>query len=135
MRSRSGQVVERVAHELLEVLVVERIELHELVFVGIHREPFARELLGVAHDLFELLLGLRVAPAGHAHRHERHAAHQRRDDDHAERDVLERVHRPDRAEALADDEHDQAQRHRDQRGHADASELTGGCGGLDARSG
>ena len=68
-----GQIVERVAHELLEVLVVERVELEELAFVGRHGEPFARQQLGVAHDLVELRLGLRVAPAGHAHRDERHA--------------------------------------------------------------
>ena len=50
-----GKVVERVAHELLEVVVVERIELHELAFFGIDGEPFPRELLGVAHELIELL--------------------------------------------------------------------------------
>ena len=119
-----GEVVERVADELLEVLVVERVELHELAFVGRHREAFAGEVLGVADDLFELALGLGVAPAGHAHRHERDAAHQRRRHDHAERDVLERPHDADRAEALADDEHDQAERHRHQRRHPDAPELT-----------
>ncbi len=38
-----GQVVEGVAHELLEVLVVERVELEELAFVGVHGQPFAGE--------------------------------------------------------------------------------------------
>ena len=38
-----GQVVERVAHELLEVVVVERVELHELALVGLDREPVARQ--------------------------------------------------------------------------------------------
>ena len=97
-----GQVVERVADELLEVLVIERVEVHEVGFVGVDREAFAGELLGVAHDLFELALRLRVAPAGHAHGDERHAAHQHRGDDHAERDVLQRPHGADRAEALPD---------------------------------
>ena len=128
-----GQVVERVAHELLEVLVVERVELHELAFVGVDREPFARERLGVADDLFELALGLRVAPAGEAHRDERRRAHQHGRDDHAERDVLERAHRADRAEALADDDRHQPERQRDQRGHADAPQVAGAAfaGGLD----
>ena len=90
---------------------------------GVDREPFAGELLGVADDLFELALGLGVAPAGQAHGDERDAAHQRRRDDHAEREVLERAHRADRAEALPDDEHDEAERHRDQRRHADAPQL------------
>src|SRR5438045_3392229 len=45
-----GQVVERVAHELFEVRVIERVELHAVAFVGVQREPFSRDRLGVAHD-------------------------------------------------------------------------------------
>ena len=65
-------------------------------FFGRHRQAFAGEPLGVADDLFELALGLRIAPAGQAHRDERHAAHQDRRHDHAQCDVLERPHDPDR---------------------------------------
>src|ERR1700677_4992684 len=124
-----GQVVERVADELLEVAVVERIELHEVAFVGIDGQSFAGQALGVADDFFELALGLRVVPAGHVHGDERHAAHQRGGDDHPQRDVLECPDGADRAEALPDDEHDQAYGHGYEHGHANTPKL-GGSGRL-----
>jgi hypothetical protein len=74
------------------------------------------------HDLFELGVGLGIAPAGHPHGDERHAAHQHGGDDHPERDVLERAHHSDRAEALADDDHHEAEREGDQCGEADPPE-------------
>ena len=58
-----GKVVQRLAHQLLEVGVVERVELEELAFVRLDREALAREALGMPDDLFELGLGLGVAPA------------------------------------------------------------------------
>ena len=121
------QIVQRVADELLEVVIVERIQLHELAFLRGRRQSLARQPLGAADDLFELRLGLGIAPARHAHRHERHAAHEGRRDDHPQRDVLERSYHADRTEALPDDEHHQAKRHGHERRHADASKLAGGA--------
>ena len=91
-----GEVVEGVAHELFEVLVVERVELEELDFVGVRREPFAREPLGAQHDLVELGLGLGVAPAPQAHRDERDARRAAAPTTIPDRDVLERAHGADR---------------------------------------
>ena len=50
------KVVEGVAHELFEVAVVERIELHELRFFWLNRESFARQLLRMTNQLFEVVL-------------------------------------------------------------------------------
>ena len=61
------------------------------------------------------------------HGHERRAAHHDRHDDHPERDVLERPDDADRAEALAHDDHDQAERQRDQRRQPGAAQLSGGA--------
>ena len=104
-------------------MVVERVELHELRFVWIHGQPLPRQLLGVAHDLFELPLGLGVAPAGQAHGHEGHGAHQHGGDEHSQRDLLERPNRSNRAEALAEHDRDQAQRERDHCRHARAPQV------------
>ena len=60
-------------------------------------------------ERFELGLGFRFAPVGHAHGDERHGAHQRGDDEHAERDILDRADGADRGEALADDDHDETE--------------------------
>jgi len=97
------QIVERVAHELLEVVVVERVELHEFAFVRVDHEPFAGEQLGVADDLLEVRLRLGIPPPREPHRYEGNAAHQRGGHDHSERDVLQCPHDADRAESLADD--------------------------------
>ena len=51
-----GEVVERLAHELLEVGRVARVELHELALVGLGGEVLAREPLAAADELLELLL-------------------------------------------------------------------------------
>src|SRR5689334_14605700 len=59
-----GQVVERLAHELLEVRRVARVERHELVLVGLGREVLAREPLRALHEQLELLLVLRVRVVG-----------------------------------------------------------------------
>jgi hypothetical protein len=87
----------------------------------------SRARSSVLRTIFELHLGLRVTPARHVHGDERRAAHQDRRDDHAERDVLECPHGADRAEALADDDHDEADRQGDERGDADVAQLTGGA--------
>src|SRR5215211_5371733 len=62
------QVVERLAHELLEVVRVARVERHELVLVGVGREVVARELLRALDEPLELLLvggvGVVGQPAG-----------------------------------------------------------------------
>src|SRR4029077_7213610 len=55
-----GEIVERVADELFEIVVVERVELEEAAFVGVVGEPFTGELLRVSDDLLELALGLGV---------------------------------------------------------------------------
>jgi hypothetical protein len=124
MRQRAQQqvrqVIERVAYQLLEIVVVERIERHEVVFVRVDGQAFAGELLGVAYQLFELQLGLGVAPAGHPHRDQRHGTGEGRDDYHPHGDLLERSHPADRAEALRDDDHDEAHGHRDQRRDPDS---------------
>src|SRR4051812_13008350 len=49
-----GQVVERVAHELLEVLVVERVELEELALAGLGGQPLAGQALGAADEALEV---------------------------------------------------------------------------------
>src|SRR5665213_2716134 len=77
MAQQVGQIIQRVAHQLFEVGVVERVQLHELAFFGRHRQAVASQRLGVAHDLFELRLRLGVAPLGQTHGHERNATHQR----------------------------------------------------------
>ena len=77
----------------------------------------------MADQLVELDLGLRIAPSGQAHGHERGSAHQRRRGDHPERYVLERTHSANRAEALAHHDRHQAERQRDQRGQADAPQM------------
>src|SRR4051794_10438006 len=45
-----GQVVERVAHELLEVVRVVRVELQEVALVGLGSEVLAREALRAPHE-------------------------------------------------------------------------------------
>ena len=59
------QVVERVAHELLEVDRVVRVELQELALVGLGGEVLAREPLGADHELLELGLALGVLVVRH----------------------------------------------------------------------
>ena len=61
-----GQVVEGVAHELLEVVVVVGVEVEELGLRRLRRDPLARQALGAQDDLLEVLLGLGLAPVGQA---------------------------------------------------------------------
>ena len=55
-----GQLVERVAHELLEVVVVVGVEVEELGLVGLGGDALAGQALGAQDDLLEVLLGLRA---------------------------------------------------------------------------
>jgi hypothetical protein len=109
-----GQVIEGVAHELLEVVVVVGVEVEELGLLGLGRDPLAGQALGAQHDLLEVLLGLGLAPAGHAQADRDRAAEEdggHRDDDGQRLDRLDR-----RIDAEALDQHDErqpgAQRHR-----------------------
>ena len=58
------QVVERLAHELLEVVRVVRVALEEVGLVGLGGEVVARELLGADHEALELVLVDRLAVVG-----------------------------------------------------------------------
>src|SRR6185436_5531845 len=58
------EVVERLAHELLEVGRVARVERHELVLAGLRREVLARELLRALDEQLEVLLVLGVGVVG-----------------------------------------------------------------------
>jgi hypothetical protein len=53
-----GQLVERLADELLEVRVVERVERGELHLVGLRGGALPAEPLGALHDPLEVLLAL-----------------------------------------------------------------------------
>ena len=64
MISRSGQVVERLAHERVEVVRVVRVELQELALVGLGGEVLARQLLRADHEALELGLVLGVLVVG-----------------------------------------------------------------------
>ena len=76
-----GQVVERLAHQLLEVGRVARVERDELALVRLGREVLAREPLAAAHELLELLLVGRVRvvgePAGDGRDHDADQADRR----------------------------------------------------------
>ena len=50
------QVVERLAHQLLEVVGVARVERQEVALVGLLGEVLAREALRAPHEPLELLL-------------------------------------------------------------------------------
>ena len=82
LQQQVGQVVERLAHQLLEVGRVARVERQELVLVGLGGEVLAREPLALAHELLELLLvgGVRVVgqPAGDDGDHDRRSGRPRR---------------------------------------------------------
>src|SRR4051812_3943550 len=83
-----GQLVQRVADELLEVVVVVGVEVEELGLVGLGGGPLAREALGAQDDLLELLLGLGLAVVGHPQSDRDHRAEERGG------------HRPDHGEGL-----------------------------------
>ena len=88
------------------------------------------ELLGAAHDLFELL----ASDSGFANTARRTATNAApavrtataRDSEHQ---VLDHPHRPVRAEALPHDDHHEAQRQRDQGRQADPLEVGEGARG------
>src|SRR4051794_31152036 len=120
-----GQVVEGIAHELLEVLVVERVELEEVDLVGIGGDAVAGQALGAAHDLLELGLGLRVAPVGQARGDEHHEQPEARRGDDGDPRGLEQAQRERGAEALADDDRGDADAERDGGGEGDAAQRRG----------
>ena len=74
-----GQVVERLADQLLEVRGVARVELGELALVGLVGEVVAREALGALHEQLELVLAGGLAVVGQPARDDHdHAARARR---------------------------------------------------------
>src|SRR5450755_2065079 len=100
------QLVDGGADERTEVLLVVQIDqvlvlvvLAAKLLVGLPREAFGREALGVQHQRLEVLLGLWVAPAGDVHQRE----HGRPGDNHQasseHRDPLNQSHGKAVAEA------------------------------------
>ena len=88
-----GQLVERVAHELLEVVVVERVERHEVQLGGLGGDAVAGQALRAAHEALELRLVGGLAPVGHAAHHQRHdgAEHDRAEGE--DRNAFQQPHR------------------------------------------
>jgi hypothetical protein len=115
-----GEVVERVAHELLEVVVVVGVEVEELGLFRLGRRPLAGQPLRASHDELEVLLGRRLAVVGEPQPdRDRATEHHCRDEAH-DGERLEDAERAAGAEAVHDDDRRQpgAQRHR--RGQEDA---------------
>src|SRR5690349_6189182 len=108
------EVVERVAHELLEVVVVVGVEIHERGLLGLRRHAFAGQALGAQDDLLEVLLGLGLAPVGHAQADGDGAAEDDGGDRGDDGEPLDRLDGRIDAEALQHDDERQpgAQRHR-----------------------
>src|SRR3954462_14017667 len=99
-----GELVERVAHELLEVVVVVGVEVEELRLLGLGGDAVAREALGAQHDLLELLLGLGLAVVGHAQPDHHHRAEEHRRDGADDGERLDRL--DGRVGAPAHERHD-----------------------------
>ena len=83
-----GELVEGVAHELLEVLVGVGVEVQELDLVGLGRGALAREALRALHHPLEVLLGLGLLPARQAQPDEGHEPEQRGRGHHDDREGL-----------------------------------------------
>src|SRR3954469_12623821 len=116
-----GEIVERVAHELLEVVVVVGVEIQELGLLGLRRHALAGQALGPQDDLLEVLLGLRLAPAGHAQADGDGAAEDDGGDGGNDRQPLDRLDGRIDAEALEDHDQRQAGAQRDRGGEHDAT--------------
>jgi hypothetical protein len=94
-----GQLVERLADELLEVGVLVGVELGELHLVRLGGGALAGETLRPLDDALEVLLALRVLPAGHPHADRAHRAAHAEDEQHQERGALDEPDRRGVAEA------------------------------------
>ena len=113
------QIVERVAHELLEVLRVVRVQLQELALLRFGREVVAREALGAAHDQLEVLLVGGVAVVAEARRDE--GDHHRDEAEAGDRDgdPLQQPHRVVGLQPLERRDHQDPDAQREARGQED----------------
>src|SRR3954471_2206406 len=110
------EVVQRLAHERLEIVGVVRVELEELALVRLGRQVLARELLRTDDQALELRLVLGVAIVGHLRHREAEAEADDADAEHDQPRDLELAHRPRRRQALGQRRDRQRERQAQHRG-------------------